>query len=773
MASKKIPIGLNPAEAAVEQRVEAMMSPVKITVVDHTDTAASTVKTTPKPPVAAPIDIFNDPRTAPAVPANLLEKLTATVADEPKPTSAVADKTPVKSPEITAPKPLSKSVPIQHDSAESTEVPTKRVPVVVTPPNRVPQLIASTAPKPAVPAGTELTTPDAAPAFMFTPEVEATPTPTGDDLAVPALKIDDAKSDAAVAAIAASEGDELLAAQDSANLSGARTPRGGAVRTTPARTARSLKKRVLLVVLLLLVALAALIAIPTTRYKVAGLLVKRDVQVLVLDSKTSRPVSKATLLIDGRTATTDASGVAHLSVPVGNHQVAVSKQYYAEKSSNTFIDFKKGAPLKVTLVATGRQVPITVTDKLTGKPISGVEISVLKTSAKTDKQGKAIIVLPTKTATSEGNLTNNGYNAAKVTIQITDGVVPGNSFTLTQSGKIYFLSNENGTIDVVKANLDGTNKQTVVKGTGKEDPNTTVLLAAHDWRFSVLKAQRDSSQAALYLIDSSNDKLVEFDSGDASFTPIGWYGHNFMYDAVRNSVATSQNSHELIKSYDAERGQLNQLDASQADGSGASYSYQGFYNFNILDNLLVYNTQWYSSGGASLEGKSATIRAVQPNGQGKKDYQNIPAAGLGYVQAAVAAPQDIYYAAFNYNDSKTTYFEFQNQGIKTSNNITAASFNKLYPNYVVSPNGKQALWSEQRNGKSVVLLGDASAANSKMLTNLAGFNAYGWYSDSYILVSKKNSELYLVGSDGTGTPIKLADYFRPAQSVVPSGYGGL
>ena len=37
MATKKIPIGFNPAEAELEQRVEAMMEPVRIKVVDHTD----------------------------------------------------------------------------------------------------------------------------------------------------------------------------------------------------------------------------------------------------------------------------------------------------------------------------------------------------------------------------------------------------------------------------------------------------------------------------------------------------------------------------------------------------------------------------------------------------------------------------------------------------------------------------------------------------------------------------------------------------------------
>ena len=724
MADKKIPIGPDPAEAELVKRVETMMAPIKISVTDHSDSTPLSTEI-PAPDLKAaeavvPIDIFSGLKTAPTVPKRLLKP----------------------------------NLPVE----------TAPIPVVSSAKERVPQLIASTA-STVVPVAPVADVPPS-----FADALNDTAPSASDNYDVPPLEIDDAKSDAAIASIAASDSDELLAARD-ALLPSPDGRQAVAQKTSVTSRRRGLLKRPWFYGGLFLLALFAVAAVPMTRYRVAGLVYKQTLQVRIMDSKTDRPVSKAIVAIDGHSAITDAAGLVQLRLPVGPHKLIVSKQYYASDAAMAFVNFKPGAALTISLNATGRQVPIMVTDKLTNKLISGAEINVLNTSAKTDSLGKAVIVLPATTKTVTGTLTAAGFNAIQIVVQITDSVVPANHFTLTAAGKVYFLSNEQGTIDVVKTNLDGTGRLTVVKGTGKEDPNTTVLLASRDWRYSVLKAQRDSSQAALYLIDNSTDKLVQFDSGDANFSPIGWYNHSFMYDVVRNGVATSQNNHEVIKSYDAERDQLNQLDATLAVGEGASYVSQGFYNFYILDNLLVYNTQWYSSGGADLSPKTDTIRGVQPNGQNKKDYQTIPAAGIGYIQSALATPQEIYFAAFNYNDNKTTYYEFQDQVAKVSTTVTQASFNKLYPTYVLSPTGKLSAWSELRNGKQVVLVGGAAANGSRQAET--GYSIYGWFGDAYLLVSKKGSELYIVPTDGPDAPIKLSDYYKSAQNNNGYGYGGL
>jgi len=298
--------------------------------------------------------------------------------------------------------------------------------------------------------------------------------------------------------------------------------------------------------------------------------------------------------------------------------VSISKQYYTTASQSILVGLRSSAGLTLRLVATGRQVPVTVVNKLTGLPLANAEIKVLNTSAKTDTHGKMIIVLPTTAAQDNGSVALSGYNTSDVKVEVTSAVVAANTFALTPSGSIYFLSNEHGTIDVVKVNLDGSDRQTVLAGTGKEDASNTVLLASRDWQYLVLKAQRDSAQPALYLIDTANDKTSEFDSGNANFNLIGWYGHGLIYDETKNNVATSQAGHELFKSYDAERGQLNQLDQNQVAGDANNYAYQGFYNFYLLNNQVAYNTQWYAVGTADLSSKTDTIRAITLERSGQK-----------------------------------------------------------------------------------------------------------------------------------------------------------
>jgi len=582
--------------------------------------------------------------------------------------------------------------------------------------------------------------------------------------------LDDAVTGDAVDEIAATESDTVLAAEDAqATANAPADPPGW--KTKFKAIARD--RRTWLVAAALLI---VIFAVPITRYKILGLVIKKSVTVSVVDSTTHTPVSNAQIKLAGASAKTDANGKATLHSSVGATTLTVSKQYYKTYASKSFVGFKT-QPVTASIVATGRQVPITVTNKISGKPLSGAEIKVLDTTAKTDVHGQAILVLPTKSTSDTGTVSLKGYNQLSATFQVTANKVAANTVELTPAGQVYFLSNLNGTLDVVKTNLDGSGRKVVLAGTGKEDPATTSLLASRDWKYLVLKARRDTAFPSLYIIDTSTDKATQFESGDSSFTLAGWYGHNFMYDVVRNNVSLWQNGHEIIKSYNAEGGQLNQLDQNQAEGAATAYAYQSFSNFYIVNGLLAYNTQWYSfstGGPYDLSGKNDTIRGVQPNGQGKKDYQNFAAASTGYIQAALYSPQAVYYLVYNNADNKATFQEFENGAVTTNTSIDQTAFSKPYPTYLLSPAGNQTFWTELRDGKNTLFIGDANAQGKKQIASLSDYAPYGWYSDNYTLVSKSSSELYIMPASGLPagkTPLKITDYYKPAQTFNGYGYG--
>lgn len=578
--------------------------------------------------------------------------------------------------------------------------------------------------------------------------------------------------DQAIEDIVAVEGDQVLAHEDEKNSKA--QPVKPIVKTSKFK--HFFKNKWLWIGLATV--LIAIFAVPVSRYAMLGLVVKHDVVINVKDSQTSNPVSNASVTLHGKTVKTDAYGKATVKAPIGSTKLSISKQYFKAYSANFFVGFKSGQTTIVPLVATGRQVPITVIDAISSKPLVGAKVVILDTSVTTDLKGMATVVLPTKNATEKATVTLAGYNTAELSVEVTDKISATNTLHLTPAGSIYFLSNLSGKIDVIKTNLDGSNRQTVLAGTGKEDPNNIGLLASRDWRYLVLKAQRDTAQPALYLIDTSSDKVTNFDSGDVNFTLIGWSGHNFLYDAIKNTVPNYQTGHESLKSYNADNTQLNLLDQNLADGSASSYSYQSFYNFNIINGQVTYNTQWnQSNNSVALTGKTDAIRGIAITTQTKKDYLTIPATGVSYIQAVMYKPQNIYYSVYNYSDSTTTYYSFDGQNVTANTAIDQAALNRTYPTYIVSPSGNQLFWTELRDGKNYMYVGDSNAAGAKQLATLTDYRPYGWFSDNYLVVSSiAGSELYILPTAGPaadGKLLKISDYYKSYQNSNGYSYGGM
>lgn len=728
MRDKKEKNEKTPEREALERQVDAMMDPKRPDPVPAPSAEPGLVP--PAEPAAAPAPIAADMDNTESLPS--------------------AKTAPELSPR------LRKKIPVDHDSEEPDEPALKPASASVSaPPLSIDELdkIAGKI-EPDKPAEPEDPAPEAS-------EKDGTELSTD---------LDDSQTEKAVDDIVAREGDVMLALQDAAT--------GKAKKTNPKSSPHGWKAKLRALLrnkwtwVIVAVLLIVLFSLPITRYKLIGLVIKEQLTVTVTDSKTHTPVSSAEVSAHGRSTKTDANGKAVFKVSPGNTTLEVAKKYYKTGDKPLFIGLKPVAA-KVSLQATGRQVPITVTNKLTGQPLGGAEIEVLGTAAKTNAAGKAVIVLPTKSATAAAAVSLKGYNTAKVSITITDQAIPANNFALTPAGSVYFLSNASGTIDVIKTDLGGENRHTVLAGTGREDASSTSLLASRDWHYLVLKARRDTPLPALYLIDTSNDKIIQFDSATASFRLVGWYGHSFVYDATRSGISAWQAGREALKSYDAEHQQLSQLDQSQADGNANSFAYQSFLNFYILSSGVLYTTQWTSqtADGSSYNfaGKTDAIRAVQPDGQNKKDYQTFPANTIGSIQAATYGPESIYYAVYDSVSGRPSYYTYQDQAVKPAA-ITQDDFSRNYPTYLISPSGNQTFWTELRDGQDNVLIGDASAKNPRTIARLDGYTPYGWYSDTYVLVSRNSSELYILSTKAANSqPYKITNYYKPA--VVYKGYG--
>jgi hypothetical protein len=539
------------------------------------------------------------------------------------------------------------------------------------------------------------------------------------------------------------------------------------------------KGKAITALLVLVVAAVVIFSIPATRYGTVGYFVKKDVQVSVIDSSTKKPVSDASVKLDNQTVKTSAKGEATFkSVPVGEYKIAIAKKYYEDVSSSYVVPILS-SPKQVTanLQATGRQVEIRVANLITKAVLAKASIVVGGTSAITDDKGMATVVLPADKKTLGATVSLVGYNDKKVTIAVTEQTGK-NNIVLTPEGKLFYLSNQSGTIDVLKANLDGSSSTVVVKGTGNEERGSTSLLAARDWRYLALSARRDTSQKAqLFIVDTKTGELKTVDQGDASFTLVGWSGHYFIYKVFRNGKEYWDAGREALKSYDADTGKLTTIDQSAGEGSNEeNYRYEYFGTPYILEGKIVYSKTWTSGNWYLIEqiGKKSAIVSVNPDGSDLRRVKEFAPKHVISIEQRLYEPQEVSFRVVLDNSRNPSFYQYEDGTVDGVSN-TDEKFYDFYPTYLVSPSGNKTFWYEYRDGKNTLFVGDKNGKNGAVITSLSDYSTYGWFSDGYLLLSKGGSELYIVPADkplsSTNQPIKITNYFKPGTNYPGYGYG--
>jgi hypothetical protein len=527
--------------------------------------------------------------------------------------------------------------------------------------------------------------------------------------------------------------------------------------------------------------LALLAAVPFTRYALAGLVLKQQYQVAVVDAESGKPVSSASVTLDGTKAVTDNRGRVNFKVSVGSAKLEVTKNHYETVSQSVVVPIQKSdSPKQVELKATGRPVPVAVLNKITKQPAANVVVKAEGSEVKTDKEGKAVIVLPPNAKEAKVTLSGEGFNATEANLQVTTDEVPANTFEVTPAGKLYFLSNASGKIDLVKSNLDGSDRKVVLAGTGKEDRYNTVLLASRDWKYIALLSKRDGGEyAKLFLIETANDTVTTMDEGQASFGIVGWSGDRFVYTVTREKIEVWQPKRQALKSYSASAKKITLLDETNGVGDNYNYVGQQYGDAYVLDETVVfvktYTKSYYSQ---STQGDNA-LMSVKADGSQKKTVKSYTWSSAGsYIGTRAAEFGEIYIQ--HWDAAGGSHFDAYQDGKVSSVKLTENEYyNSSYPTYVVSPTGKKTLWSDFRDGKNVFFVGDGKGENGTQIGASDEFTVYGWFSDDYLLITKKGSEMRILPADGLNgdlnAALKVTDYYKPSnyyQRGFGYGYGG-
>jgi hypothetical protein len=318
----------------------------------------------------------------------------------------------------------------------------------------------------------------------------------------------------------------------------------------------------------------------------------------------------------------------------------------------------------------------------------------------------------------------------------------------------------------------------VLAGTGNEDDRNTVLLASRDWKYLALLSRRAGNNPTLYVINTGNDGLTTVEQGSANISLTGWSGSNFVYTLTHSDVQLWQPGRQVLKSYNAITKKTTTLDQTTASGSGSfDYLSQLVGNVYAYDDQVYYIMNWTAAFGSSLisqlQTKQATFNSIKPDGSAKKSIHSFGLASGTQsaditLDESVKSPKAVELHLFD--GVKDNYYVYADGQVKNDPSANSNNFFSTYPTYLLSPSGDKTFWSEPRDGKNTLFVGDEEGENGKQIAALSDYNTYGWYTDSYLLVSKNSSELYVMDNTGKQTPVKISDYHKPAQTF--TGYGG-
>ncbi len=524
------------------------------------------------------------------------------------------------------------------------------------------------------------------------------------------------------------------------------------------RFLKSWWSKVALVVLLVI----AIFAVPMTRYALMGFFVTKTVTVSVVDSTTGKPVSDAIVHLGRQDGKTDAQGLASISnAAVGDHSLVVEKKNYETSTTSYLVPIifgVKNDPVK--LKATGRLFSVTVTNSISDKAVSNASVIFGDVSAKTDSTGLATVSLPVTPAQQDGTISADGYNPSTISFDANKGDNQTVAMTLSPSGTVYFLSNRNGTYDVMSASLDGSSPEVVLKGTGKEVQYELQLFASPSRDTLAYYARRDAARPMIYIIDTATNTVTDtIDSGSSSMNPIGWMGNTFYYTLYTQMSPVADGRNKLI-AYSAAAKQNTTVDQSHVTGDATNPLEESLSSrFQIANNRIYYAKCWsyVSYAGAAAINQQMSFVSVA---DGKATVlKTVDQTSPSYCDTVVKQPNIVNFKVTNAGDgTNAQYFTYERGKTVISAQLGDADF-ATSTNFLTSLSGNKTFWTETRDGKKVSFEGDASGGSATQVSG-TDYTAYGWIGDDYVLYSKGGSELFIAAAgaqlDGTH---KITDYF--------------
>ncbi|HKX24353.1 MAG TPA: hypothetical protein VJM46_03875 [Candidatus Saccharimonadales bacterium] len=473
--------------------------------------------------------------------------------------------------------------------------------------------------------------------------------------------------------------------------------------------------------------------------------------------------------VDGKSYKTDAQGKLTVpSVPYGKVSVTAKKAGYQDVSYGVTLDqdpflHKFGGQetddaarkVELSLKATGIPVAFKVVDAFSGKPVNVGEFTIGDIVAKPDDQGLVSVKIPgtddakvTVSATFGGKYVDQKFDVA-LDDTATPNVKTMPEIKVVPGGKHYFVSKRDGKLTVYSSNLDGSDVQPIVAGTGQET-DSIAFAVSPDGKYGVLSSSRDGARNSkqdmlqrIYVVDLTTKQITKVDEG-YSVAFADWSGGTLVYTTT-SYEATGNNYPTTLRSVDT--------------------SSKRVYNFETADSIIVGTVafdkvvyQKYVNSGPDaaispiLRASPVNAASIKTLGE-KTDYGAY--LQLDFDRIAYKTGQDQAWHEYNLNTDQTKSIAQPSSGSNTIQYLSTAE-----------GDGSKRLLIDRVDGKYTLFVKDMSNGAVAPLYGADGLGGpISWLGDViiYRVVNSQETADYAISLNG-GKPIKITDVTATAST---------
>ena len=444
--------------------------------------------------------------------------------------------------------------------------------------------------------------------------------------------------------------------------------------------------------------------------------------------------------------------------PYGRVIVNVSKEGYGSTALVTILDFdpffhlfggqesdNDARNLEISVDSVGIPVQFTAIDWLSGLPIKTGEYTAGDLVLKPDDQGVVSFRAPANDNNKVSIRSNHGGKFTDQDFTIPLDPTQKTSMTFVPAGKHYFMSKRDGALGIYASNIDGSEIQLLIPGTGQETLLETRFAVSPDQKYGVLVSTRDGVRdkdknliARVYVIDLVKKQLHKVDEGRAVYF-IDWSGNTLVYrksDYVDNKSQTT----------------LNLLDVAGRKASELARFETIIQSYVAFDQMVVWAVL-DTNGNGSVE--SAENKLVRYNLKDKTSHD---------LSSSVSSLEQTNYDTVVFQVAGSNWQEFNFNTGQQKQSPPPVQTARQYLN-VTSTDGGKRLFIDTIDGRRTLFTKAIADGAEKQLAAFNGLTTpVTWNEDvlTFSVVSTTESADYAVSLQG-GSAKKITDVTASGQ----------